>query len=235
MACRRSVSLSTREEKPSPLRADMGTTAAPPGMPPRLPKISLASASSQRSTLLTSKTSGGGAPSAASSARYAVVAAQPWRRACTSTTDRRTCEACTRSLARRMPSSSTTSLAASRMPAVSARRTAKPPTSMATSTTSLVVPGSSDTIAACLSQRRFRMELLPALGGPAMETATPSRRSSPRLPSSRWVRMAPITSSTRRPSACSCASISPRSASSPKSIHASTAARARSSSRRQPS
>ena len=83
-----------------------------------------------------------------------------------------------RSRARRMPSASMAS-PASRSPAVSAIQTIWPPIFKRTSTTSRVVPGISDTIAASRRASLLRSDDFPALGGPTIAIRNPSRIRSP--------------------------------------------------------
>ena len=64
----------------------------------------------------------------------------------------------------------------------------QPSRSRRTSITSRVVPASSETIAASRRASAFRRLDLPTLGGPASTTRKPSRRISPRWPSSRCAR-----------------------------------------------
>ena len=83
-----------------------------------------------------------------------------------------------RASARRTPSASTRS-EVSRRPAVSSRVTACPASSRCTSSTSRVVPGRAETMAASRPARRFSRVDFPALGGPEMATTSPSRTRSP--------------------------------------------------------
>mmetsp|Transcript_28957 Transcript_28957/g.81545 ORF Transcript_28957/g.81545 Transcript_28957/m.81545 type:complete len:235 (-) Transcript_28957:383-1087(-) len=125
-------------------------------------------------------------------------------------------------MAREIPSDSTGSLA-SRMPALSDRSTLKPPSSSGTSTTSRVVPGNGETMAASLPAIRFSTLLFPAFTGPSRTARSPSLISSPLLPSASRFWSSCLKFITRGTTARATSSLS--SASSPKSRTASTLAR----------
>ena len=133
--------------------------------------------------------------------------------------------------ARRTPSASAL-LEVSLRPAMSTRITSWPPRSMATSRTSLVVPGSSVTMATSDFASALSRLDFPAFGGPASATRKPSRMMRPRP----TVSIAASISLASEPSeSAKCAGNSPTSPSSEKSSWASISARASSRRSRQPS
>ena len=135
-----------------------------------------------------------------------------------------------RTRARRTPSASIT-LSVSRRPAVSDRRTGKPPMTRLTSTISRVVPASPETIAASFFDKLLINVDFPAFGGPMTAISRPWRTRSPaRLPARDCVKAAAKSSS---PCPARRASLSGTSSSSGKSISPSTAANASSIASRQ--
>ena len=133
--------------------------------------------------------------------------------------------------ARRTPSASAR-LSVDRRPAISTRITSRPPRSSATSRTSRVVPGSSDTMARAALLSAVSSDDLPTLGGPASATRRPSRTMRPRpTDSTAALTLMESDSIAAITDAGSSADTSP---SSEKSSRASISARASSSVSRQP-
>mmetsp|Transcript_1265 Transcript_1265/g.2562 ORF Transcript_1265/g.2562 Transcript_1265/m.2562 type:complete len:201 (-) Transcript_1265:932-1534(-) len=102
-----------------------------------------------------------------------------------------------------MPMASTIS-SVSLIPAVSIKVTGTPLITSSDSTRSLVVPGTSVTMARSALLRRFSKLDLPTLGGPMMATRSPSRSSCPPAASaimaSNWVRTSTRAAHTAWPS-----------------------------------
>jgi hypothetical protein len=125
--------------------------------------------------------------------------------------------AAARARARRTPSASISS-AASRNPAVSTSVTGTLPSTTRVSKASRVVPGIGETIATSRSANALTSDDLPTFGWPVTAKTRPSRRRSPRRPSSRCAATSPHNAAS---STCTCASTSGGRSSSGKSISAS--------------
>ena len=83
------------------------------------------------------------------------------------------------------------------MPAVSMKRKSRPLTFIVSSIVSLVVPGTSETMALSSPSNVFSNVLLPALAGPAMATGMPLRMAFPKRKLSDSLVIWAIASSTR--------------------------------------